>query len=80
MTQSMYVPSSGLRRSAERETYSSESAGARARSTSTQALDRAGAGTLFPAKSQLISLLLIFHPVLIKVKGGLYQLSYIKLI
>ena len=46
MTQSMYAPSTGLRRSAERETYlSPESSGARARSTSTQALDRAGAGT-----------------------------------
>ena len=45
MTQSMYAPSTGLRRSAERETYlSPESSGARARSTSTQALDRAGAG------------------------------------
>ena len=46
MTQSMYAPSTGLRRSAERETYlSPDSSGARARSTSTQALDRAGAGT-----------------------------------
>jgi len=45
MTQSMYAPSMGLRRSAERETHPSESAaGPRARSTSTQALDRAGAG------------------------------------